>query len=59
MLTKKKIIQTIKDLSKAQGFYSGLYKFITEDSIESKEFLEHLENKNFKDSTELIFYFEK
>lgn len=57
-MKKKEILQTIKDLSKAQGFYSGLYKFLIENSEESDEYLDMLESKNFKDPVELILYFE-
>ncbi len=58
-MTKKEIIETIELLSKDQGFYSGLYKFINEKSEDSEEFLQILEDKNFKDPVDLILYFEQ
>lgn len=57
-MKKEEILQIIKNLSKAQGFYSGLYNFLIENSEESKEYIDMLESKNFKDPAELILYFE-
>lgn len=55
-MDEKQILQTIKDLSKSQGFYCGLYDYITSES--GKSFLENLVSQNFKDKVDLILYLE-
>lgn len=57
-MTRNEIINTIESLAKSQGFYSGLYLFLKENSKESEEYLFMLENKNFKDPVDLIMYLE-
>ena len=57
-MTKAEILKIIKNLSSNQGFYTGLYRFLSEESEESKDYLNMLEKKNFKDPIDLISYFE-
>lgn len=56
-MKKLEILATIKMLAKSQGFYGRLYERIT--TAENKdEILQELENQNFKDSLDIIFFFE-
>lgn len=57
-MNKEEILKLVRTLASSQGFYTRLYQFLSEGSEESEEFLEHLENKNFKDQVDLILYFE-
>lgn len=58
-MTKEQILETIHLLAKSQGFYSGMLKFLMEDTKESEDYLEMLVNKRFKDPGALIKYFEE
>lgn len=56
-MKRKEILNTIKMLASSQGFYGRLYETIT--TSESKdEILDELEQQNFKDALDLVFYFE-
>ena len=56
-MKKQEILDTIKMLAKSQGFYGRLYEQIM--TAENKdEILEELENKEFKDTLDLVFFFE-
>lgn len=57
-MTKAEILKIIKNLASNQGFYTGLYHFLSEDSEESNEYLTFLESKQFKDPVDLVLYFE-
>lgn len=57
-MNKQKILETVKSLANSQGFYTRLYEHLTDNSEESEEYLDMLEKKNFKDSVDLILYFE-
>lgn len=56
-MKKLEILATIKMLAKSQGFYGRLYEQIT--TAENKdEILQELEDQNFKDVLDLVFFFE-
>ena len=56
-MNRQKILDTIKMLAQGQGFYGRLYEQImTADNKD--EILEELENKEFKDALDLVFFFE-
>lgn len=56
-MKRQEILETIKMFAKSQGFYGRLYEQIV--TAENKEeILEELENKNFKDALDLIYFFE-
>ena len=56
-MKRQEILDTIKMLAQGQGFYGRLYEQImTADNKD--EILEELENKNFKDALDLVFFFE-
>ena len=57
-MTKEEIIKSIRGLASSQGFYTRLYRFLSEDSEDSNEFLNTLEKQNFKDVVDLILYLE-
>ena len=57
-MSKEEILSLVRTLASSQGFYTRLYHFLSEGSEESEEYLEMLENKNFKDQIDLILYFE-
>ena len=57
-MKKTEIIQLVKYLANSQGFYTRLYQYLSEGSKESEDYLNMLEEKNFKDSIDLILYFE-
>lgn len=56
------ILATIKTLSIAQGFYCRLYQSIIDcknnDIERYNKIKQELEHQNFKDSLDLVFYFE-
>lgn len=51
-MNKKEIFELIKDLAKSQGFYGRILENITEED------LQFLEDKNFKDTVELVMFLE-
>ena len=51
------ILETIKMLAKSQGFYGRLLNAI-ETSEEGEDILAGLESLNFKDSVDLVMFFE-
>ena len=56
-MNRQEILDTIKMLAQGQGFYGRLYEQImTADNKD--EILEELENKEFKDALDLVFFFE-
>ena len=58
-MKREEILKTIFMLAKVQGFYSRLYCSIMESNEEDREcFLSKLEEQNFKDTLDLIYYFE-
>lgn len=57
-MNKKEILEMVKSLASSQGFYTRLYQYLSEGSEESEEYLDMLEEKNFKDSVDLILYLE-
>lgn len=58
-MNRQEILQAIKDLSKSQGYYQRLYDIILDGGNEVENFLNHLEEKNFSDSVDLIMYLEQ
>lgn len=55
----KDIIKVIEVLSYSQGFYGRLLRSIDELSEEEYDLLaEELEGQNFKDSLDVVYYFE-
>ena len=57
-MNKKEILETVKSLASSQGFYTRLYQYLSEGSKESEDYLNMLEEENFKDLVDLILYFE-
>lgn len=56
-MKKLEILATIKMLAKSQGFYGRVYEQII--TAENKdEILTTLEKENFKDTLDLVFFFE-
>jgi len=56
-MKRNEIIEAIRQLSYGQGFYGRLLRQIMEAENKDEILLE-LENHNFKDVLEMIFYFE-
>lgn len=53
------IMQTIKQLSKAQGYYGRLYnQLLNMNREEFKKVMTILEAQKFKDSVDLVIYLE-
>ena len=56
------VIGVIKDLAKSQGFYSRMWQNIQEniltDEEEYENFQQFCEQQNFKDSVDLVLFFE-
>ena len=56
------IIQVIKNLSKAQGFYGRLLRTINEteenDIDQFNNLVDYLESQNFKDAVDIVLFFE-
>lgn len=57
-MNREEILETVKSLAGSQGFYTRLYQYLSEGSEESEDYLNMLEEKNFKDPVDLILYFE-
>ena len=61
-MKKSDILDTISDLSKSQGFYSRLKHNLEElfenDRESYNDYLNSLEDKQFKDPVDLIMYLE-
>lgn len=55
MMSGDDILNTIKSLSKSQGFYCRLLEQIQDND----EALEYLEQQNFKDPVDLILFLEQ
>lgn len=56
-MKRNEIMDTIKTLARSQGFYGRLYNSI-ENSDNKDAALAYLENQNFRDSFDLIMFFE-
>ena len=56
------VIEVIKDLAKSQGFYSRLYETILEvkqnDEAAFNECAKAVEAQNFRDSVDVVLFFE-
>ena len=58
-LTKTQIYNTIKALAKSQGFYGRVLRALEEGGEEELNTrLDYLETLNFRDTTDLVLYFE-
>ncbi len=57
-MTAEEILETIKSLSKSQGFYTRLYEILSDESKDSTDYLNILAKKDFKDPVDLVLYFE-
>jgi hypothetical protein len=59
-MTSSDILELIRSLAKAQGFYTRLHTVLMEMSEATRdELLSCLEEQKFKDATELILYLEE
>lgn len=55
----KQILTVIKELSQSQGFYGRLLRDIKGLNYEQfNEFKDYMESQNFKDSLDVIMFFE-
>lgn len=56
------VIEVIKDLAKSQGFYSRMWQTIQENILTDEEkyenFQQFCEQRNFKNSVDLVLFFE-
>ena len=56
------VLDVIRDLSHSQGFYSRLYETILElkqnDEAAFNEFTKAVEAQNFRDSVDVVLFFE-
>ena len=56
------VLDVIRDLSHSQGFYSRLYEAILElkqnDEAAFNEFAKAVEAQNFRDSVDVVLFFE-
>ena len=61
-MTRRQILDTIKDLGRSQGLYSRIYEAIMSLKEADKEqydsFMNHLVNQQFESPVDLVFYFE-
>ena len=53
-MTRKQILETIKDLAKSQGFYGRLYEQVKDN----KEALDLLESQGFESVVDLVLWLE-
>ena len=61
-MTRRQILDTIKDLGRSQGFYSCMYARLqslrTEDPTNYDLYMNHLVNQQFESPVDLVLYFE-
>ena len=61
-MTRRQILDTIKDLGRSQGLYSRIYEAIMSLKEADKEqydsFMNHLVNKQFESPVDLVLFFE-
>lgn len=58
-MNRNQILKTILMLAQSQGFYGRLYRNIMDANEEDREcFLSELEEQNFGNELDLIYYFE-
>ena len=61
-MTRRQILDTIKDLGRTKGFYSKLYSRLISLRITDHEyfnqFMNHLVNQQFADPVDVVLYFE-
>ena len=61
-MTRRQILDTIKDLGRSQGLYSRIYEAIMSLKEADKEqydsFMNHLVNQQFESPVDLVLYFE-
>ena len=58
-MTKTEILNVLRVLSNSQGFYGRMYRILSNNSEDSNNFLEKLENENFRDAVDLLTYLEQ
>lgn len=62
-MTGEEVIDVIRMLSQSQGFYGRLLQNIEQlkqyDPDQYEEYLSELESMNFKDSVDVVLYFEQ
>lgn len=58
-MTKTEILNILRVLSNSQGFYGRMYRILSDNSEDSNNFLEKLENENFRDAVDLLTYLEQ
>jgi hypothetical protein len=52
-MNKEEIIKAIKSLAQCQGFYGRLLENLNDEA------LEYLEQQNFKDTVDMVLFFEQ
>lgn len=58
-MNRKEIMDAIQMLAQSQGFYSRMYNAMREADVDDLEcFLNELESQNFKDTVDMVMYFE-
>lgn len=57
-MNRQEIIDNIEMLSRSQGFYGRLYNAIISGNEEAENYLDNLEEQNFKDVVDMILYIE-
>lgn len=58
-MTKTEILNVLRVLSNSQGFYGRMYRTLSDNSEDSNNILEKLENENFRDAVDLLTYLEQ
>lgn len=61
-MTRRQILDTIKDLARSQGLYGRIYDAIQSlkeaDPEQYDSFMNHLVNQQFSDPVDLVLFFE-
>lgn len=61
-MTRRQILDTIKDLARSQGLYGRIYDAIKSlkeaDPEQYDSFMNHLVNQQFSDPVDLVLFFE-
>lgn len=53
-MNRQEILDTVRSLSRSQGFYGRLYKELQDN----EESLDYLVQQNFKDSVDMVLFLE-
>lgn len=58
-MKKEDILKAIRSLAASKGFYGRLFMALTSGEPDAIEYLQYLEEQNFKDTVDLVMFLEQ